>query len=176
MRESLGHSENVEQRVSALHAAANELAVGIGDLRRLLGSLPAVETGPTESPCHTCAERDTCTSPCERLEKVLPKAGAGQVPIGGAKDVPLDVLRHDHGVARVDDRDLMDRFRACWHELTRAQREVVSLVFGEGLSQKEAAKRLGKSAGTISEHVTGATARLEAFRARNSRSSDSRDE
>lgn len=50
--------------------------------------------------------------------------------------------------------------KAVGGELTPRQRECVGLLYGEGMSQREIAARLGLSPATVSRHLTKARSRL----------------
>jgi len=156
----------LDHRLHVLHIAASELSAGISRLREDLGStsseMPRQAVDTPISPCSTCAQYDTCTKPCEAVERLLATEDAGRTPRRSQTDVPLDVLQH-YGFRTGNSRDVFDRFLACRPQLTAKRWQVVELVYGEGLTQKEAARRLGKSQGTVAELLAGALDVLEKF-------------
>ena len=58
---------------------------------------------------------------------------------------------------------VLERFERCSHLLTEPQREVVRLLYGAGLEQKEIAKRLGKSESTVSGRLKRARETCKAY-------------
>ncbi len=174
MDDTVRQLEYVERQLGILHTAADQLAAGLDRLRREIRTTPPeqsiVSKEATESPCASCSKYDTCTEPCGELLKLLPPEDAGQLTLTG--QTPLEVIQHDQGTCRIDNRDLLDRFEACWAELTPKRREVVRLVVGVGLTQKEAAERLKKAESTVSELLAEATKTMHAFHTRRHRGAD----
>lgn len=158
------YPDDLDHRLRALHAAASEVAAGLERLREDVESTHSnrVGTSETTSPCASCPEYATCTEPCEELLELLSAEDAGRSR-SVKPDISLDVLQHDHGIVRRTGRDLFERFLACRAELTPKRWEVVVLVHGQGLSQKEAARRLGKAESTVSELLSEATNTMNAF-------------
>ena len=164
--------ERVRYGLQRLQSAAEQFVTGI---EMLLGEVEVGETiengesmSAVESPCETCSKYATCKEPCDELLSLLPPEDAGRSRHVSTVSMPLEVLEHDHILQRPDHLDLLDRFRKCRTRLSPKRWQVVELVHGEGLSQTEAARRLGKSKSTVSELLKEATAKLEAFEAQES--------
>lgn len=132
-------------------------------LRRLSeyadGRSPQSADQPTEQAtglCRTCQHRDVCTSPCEAVAASLPRLDDGRKQTADAR---LRLLSEDRRPRSWHE----DRYRACMaihDELTAAEFKVVSAVFGDAITQAEAAKRLNRSPSTISEHIKNVKAKL----------------
>lgn len=173
-------SAYLEQQLHQLYLAATHLASGLGQLWRDLHTTRDREieasTENTESPCSSCPTRDTCSVPCDKLLQLLPSEDAGRISRTSHGDMPLEVLHHDQGVHRTDNRDLMDRFEACRALLTPRRWEVVQLIHGQGLTQKQAAQRLGKAESTVSELLAAATETMNTFHERRGRKNPASDD
>lgn len=169
MFDSANQFEQLERKLHLLHTAANEVAAGLGQILQMIGESAPNSKEASYSPCDTCSEYETCKDPCEELLQMLPPLDAGQGPRNVHTKIPLELLDHDQINRRPDNRDLIDQFKACRSELTYKRWEVVWLVYGLGLNQKEAALRLGKAESTISELLVQATKTMNAFNSRNSR-------
>jgi DNA-binding CsgD family transcriptional regulator len=158
----------LQEQLTLLLQTAEQLATG---LRQLLDHI-AAETAPSSrgSPpaasggafCLNCDRRETCTTPCDEVAAVLPGVSAGRRQTA---NVPLGILSEDRR-PRSWHEEWHEAFMAVRSELTPAQREVVSLVYGEAITQAEAAARLGRSPSTISEHIKKAKSRLGRSRER----------
>ena len=168
MIESANQFKQLERQLHLLHAAANEVAAGLGQVVQQIGESTPNSKEASSSPCDTCSEYENCNDPCEELLQMLPPLDAGQGPRNAYTKIPLELLNHDQINHRPDSRDLMDRFKACRSELTPKRWEVVWLVHGLGLNQKEAALRLSKAESTVSELLVEATKTMNAFHSRNS--------
>lgn len=163
--------EGIRHGLQRLQSAVEKLVAGIelllgevGDTTENRASMSAAE-----SPCNSCPKCATCTEPCDELLSLLPPEDAGRSRHVSTVSIPLEVLEHDHVIQRPDHLDLLDRFRKCRTRLSPKRWQVVELVYGEGLSQTEAARRLGKSKSTVSELLKEAIAVLEAFEAQQSK-------
>lgn len=152
-----------------MHVAANEVAEGLGQVVQQIGESAPNSMDADSSPCDTCSEFENCNDPCEELLQLLPPLDAGQGPRNAHTKIPLEMLNHDQINHRPDNRDLIDQFKACRSELTPKRWEVVWLVHGLGMSQKETALRLSKAESTVSELLVEATKTMNAFHTRNSR-------
>lgn len=162
--------EGIRHGLQRLQSAAEQLVAGI---ELLLGEVDGTtENGESmsaaESPCESCPKYATCTEPCDELLSLLPPEDAGRSRHVSTVSIPLEVLEHDHVMQRPDHLDLLDRFRKCRTRLSPKRWQVVELVYGVGLSQTKAARRLRKSKSTVSELMKGAIAVLEAFEAQQS--------
>ena len=173
-------SDYLEQQLHLLYLAATHLASGLGqlwsDLHNTRDREIEASTENTESPCTSCPIRDACTVPCDQLLQLLPSEDAGRLSRASHGDIPLDVIHHDQGAHRADSRDLMERFEACRALLTSKRWDVVRLVHGRGLTQKQAAQQLGKAESTVSELLVAATETMHAFHARQRRENTASDD
>lgn len=173
-------SDYLEKQLHLLHLAAEHLASGLGQLWRDFYSTSQqnikATSEPTDSPCSSCPTRDTCSAPCDKLLQLLPSEDAGRLSLVRHGDIPLDVIHHDHGMHRADSRDLMERFEACRALLTTKRWDVVRLIHGQGLTQKQAAQQLGKAESTVSELLSAATQTMHAFHARQGRKNAASDD
>jgi len=110
-------------------------------------------------PCDTCDRRDTCTSTCERLERLLPKPREG----GQMHFVPNEILdcladwQTDYGEKN---RVLFEIFFEHREALSKRQWQCVELVYGEDLSKREAARRLGLNQSSVSRYIARACRKL----------------
>lgn len=168
--------DHVKRQLHLLHLTAERLSFALGELWR--GMLDDQDNEveevvpPSASPCTSCPKYDACTEPCEELLQLLPLADAGKSRRVVGAAIPLDVLQHDLGVPVPSDRDLFQRYEACRHMLTPKRWQAVLLVHGAALSQKEAARKLGKAESTVSELLREAEKTMLAFHARSSRDRD----
>ena len=162
--------EGIRHGLQRLQSAVEKRVAGIELLVREVGD--TTENGASmsaaESPCNSCPKYATCTKPCDELLSLLPPEDAGRSRHVSTVSIPLEVLEHDHVMQRPDHLDLLDRFRECRTRLSPKRWQVVELVHGEGLSQTEAARRLGKSKSTVSELLKEAIAKLETFESQRS--------
>jgi len=123
--------------------------------RRLRGA-PGVGA---KSPCSRCNRRVGCVAPCETLEALLP----GERDAEPCLPIPADVAetagewRRENGQTR---KFLFRIFLKHSRELTRAQRKVVQLVYGDDLSTREAGEALGISQSAASQRLTAARGRI----------------
>lgn len=163
--------EYADRSVRTLRRAADRLT---DDLERLHRRIAAAREGgerkkeaePGQSPCTLCPNYDTCSKPCDELEALLPSPHQGRLFMNGQRGLPLHVIQHQQVCPIHDSRDVFERFEGCRHLLSDARWEVVELVYGEGLTQREAAQELGKRESTVSELLTGARKVMEQYYAR----------
>lgn len=112
--------------------------------------------GHREADCLTCSQRDTCTAPCEKISASLPSLDAGRRQ---SANVPVQILDRNRR-PRSWHEERYQAFMAIRDQLKPAQFDVVSLVYGEAITQAEAARRLKRAPSTISEHMKKAEDKL----------------
>ena len=98
--------EQLVRQLHLLHAAANEVAVGLGQIVQLIGESAPNSKEASYSPCDTCSEYETCKDPCEELLQMLPPLDAGQGPRNAHTKLPLEILNDDQIKHRPDNRDI----------------------------------------------------------------------
>ena len=114
--------------------------------------------GSGKSPCGACAKREACATPCDKLEALLPgerEAEPCPIPVEIAESA--GEWRRENGQIR---KFLFRIFLKHKRELTRAQRKVVQLVYGDDLSTREAAEKLGITQSAVSQRLTTARGRI----------------
>ena len=112
-----------------------------------------------QTPCTRCPRRDACTTPCERLEKLLPKPNVG----GHTVTIPPDLVDeqgHWRQAAGQGKREIFRIFLARREALTERQWRCIELVYAEDLSPNEAARVLGISQPVVTRHIQRACRRL----------------
>ena len=135
----------------------------------LAGLTTAADTGGTDtfplnaSPCETCEKKDhDCSEPCDRLRRVLPRLSSGrgrrEFLVGLRDDVP--------GVVRATSSDVYSMLLPAHHLFTQRQWALIELTYRDGLSTREAARRLGISESAVRQRRQRIGKRISAMQAR----------
>lgn len=125
-------------------------------------------------PCHTCTRQtQKCSEHCEALNAHLDGVNKGKLHGERTSNIDFDRIgsldssdcADSHSEARSLDRsslakiqkvtafDPLEPYQTCWDSLSLMQRKVIQLHLGEGIKQKDIAKKLKKSPSTISNHL-----------------------
>ena len=108
--------------------------------------------------CTCCARRARCTRLCEAMAARLPSMRKGEMALVDSR--VLDALpqlgREPAGTRAA----IVQRLAANWSALSPRQREVVELVYFQGLTETAAAGRLGISQPMVFKHRRRALAKL----------------
>lgn len=121
-------------------------------------------------PCHMCLKKETCNSPCELLESLLPAKDEGK----GYKEKTIGIclekfkdlntsqpskLDHKKTTSNHDSlktkkiirsTDTYENYQKCWDNLSAKQKNVITLHYKYGLSQKEIAEKNNKGSSSVS--------------------------
>jgi len=120
-------------------------------------------TRPDSSPCETCEKKDhDCSEPCDRLRRLLPRLGSGR----GRREFLVGLRDNVLGVFRVTSSDVHAMLLPVHHLFTQRQWQLVELTYRDGLSTREASRRLGISESAVRQRRQRIAKRISAMQAR----------
>ena len=137
-------SHSAEELREILYQLLPSLEKLIPLAREFCGKNTSASTPPL---CKSCAERESCSEPCEKLSSLLPKINSGKN--NHEKKAGFNINRLQE-IEKTRLTDLFEQYQACKHIFTNKQWSVIYLYYHYGMTQSQIANQLGKSRKSVS--------------------------